>query len=306
MRKPVSKDWMQRTAHTRVELRHHPVVRGAATALAVSAAGRGVHRTRTGMLTGLAAGLVQGCLLERLAALERDVRNTEDAALLAPIVALSDVSLGTWAAEPDFLRLVVAELSRDPVGVLELGSGASTVLMAAVRRRRGGPPVISIDHDPAYAQRTWATLARAGLQDEVELHVAPLRPSVVCGRQLVWYDRDVLERAAPAQIDLLVIDGPPSTTRLARWPAVELLNARLGDGSVVLLDDGRRRDETATARRWARDHPDLALFWHDTVKGTWRLEPRSRADGQALQLARRGIRALDAHPAGFRRWSVRR
>lgn len=301
-----TRDWMRRTTQTRVELRHHSVVRGATTALAVTAAGRALQRARTGLLTGLAAGLVQGCLLERLAALERDVRNAEDAALLAPILALSDVPLGTWAAEPDFLRLIVAELSQDPAGVLELGSGASTVLMAAVRRRRGGPPVISIDHDPAFAQRTWATLARAGLQDEVELHVAPLRPTVLDGQKLVWYDREEIERAAPAQIDLLVVDGPPSTTRLARWPAVELLRARLGQRSVVLLDDGRRPDETGTARRWARDHPDLALFWHDTVKGTWRLEPRAQPDGQVLALARRGVRALDAHPAGFRRWSVRR
>lgn len=299
-------DWIRRTAQTRVELRRHPAVRGAATAVTVTAAGRVLQRTRTGALTGLAAGLVEAALLERFAALERDVRNAEDAALLAPILALSDVSLGTWAAEPDFLRLVVAELSQDPVQVLELGSGASTVLMAAVRQRRGGPPVISIDHDPAFAQRTWATLARAGLQDEVELHVAPLRPTAVEGRRAVWYDRDVIERVVPAQIDLLVVDGPPSTSRLARWPAVELLRARLGHDSVVLLDDGRRRDETVTARRWARTHPDLALFWHDTVKGTWRLEVRPRPDGQVLQLARRGVRALDAHPAGFRRWSIRR
>ena len=299
-------DWIRRTAQTRVELRHHPALRGAATVVAVTAAGRGLQRTRTGALTGLAAGLVQAYLLERFAALERDVRNAEDAALLAPILALSDVSLGTWAAEPDFLRLVVSELSQDPVGVLELGSGASTLVMAAVRQRRGGPPVISIDHDPAFAQRTWSTLARAGLQDEVELHVAPLRATVVDGRKLIWYDRDVIERVAPAEIGLLVVDGPPSTSRLARWPAVELLRARLGCDSVVLLDDGRRRDETVTARRWAHAHPDLALFWHDTVKGTWRLEARSRPDGQVLQLARRGVRALDAHPAGFRRWSVRR
>jgi predicted O-methyltransferase YrrM len=300
------RDWLRRTAQTRVELRHHSVVRGAATALAMAAAGRGLQRTRTGLLTGLAAGLVQGCLLERLAEIERDVRNAEDAALLSPILTLSDVSLGTWAAEPDFLRLVVAELSRDPIGVLELGSGASTVLMAAIRQRRGGPPVVSIDHDPAFARRTSATLGRAGLQDEVELHVVPLRPAVVGGRKLVWYDREEIERVAPGQIDLLVVDGPPSTTRLARWPAVELLHPRLGRQSVVLLDDGRRRDETATARRWARAYPELALFWHDTVKGTWRLEARSQADGKLLHLAREGVRTLDAHPAGFRRWSVRR
>ncbi|MBV9358501.1 MAG: class I SAM-dependent methyltransferase [Chloroflexi bacterium] len=201
---------------------------------------------------------------------------------------------------------MAVELSRDPVGVVELGSGASTVLMAAIRHARGGPPVISIDNDRSFAQRTQAALVRAGLQEQVELHVAPLQRTIVDGRELAWYDREKLERVLPAEIDLLIVDGPPSTTGLARWPAVELLSTRLTDRCVVLLDDGRRRGETATARRWARRHLNLALFWHDTVKGTWRLEAKSPVDGTALQLARRGMRTLDAHPIGFRRWAVRR
>lgn len=298
--------WTRRLAETGTEVRHHPLVRGTATAAVLSAAGRRLQRTGTGVLAGLAAGLVQASLLERLAALGRDARNAEDAALLAPILPPGDISLGTWAAEPDFLRLVVTELCRDPAGVVELGSGTSTVLMAAVRRRRGGRPVISIDHDPAFAQRTAATLARAGLGDQAEIHVAPLRRSAIDGREIVWYDRERLERVLPAQIDLLIVDGPPARTRLARWPAVELLSPRFSDRCVVLLDDGRRRDETATACRWARTHPHLALFWHDTVKGTWRLETTRRVDPRPVQLARRGVRSLDAHPAGFRRWAVRR
>jgi len=113
------------------------------------------------------------------------VRNAEDAALLAPILAPADMPLGTWAAEPDFLRLVLAELTRDPSGVLELGSGASTLLMAAVRRRRGGPPVISIDHDEDFARRTRATLAQAGLEAHAHIHVAPLETIAVDGHEMV-------------------------------------------------------------------------------------------------------------------------
>ena len=298
--------WTRRTRETGTELRHLPVARGVATAGIVATAGRCLRRPRAGLLAGLAAGLVEASVLDRLASLSRDVRNAEDAALLAPILAPADMPLGTWAAEPDFLRLLVGELSRDPSDVVELGSGASTVLMAAVRRWRGGPPVISVDHDPEFAQRTRATLAQAGLEAHAHIHVAPLQQTVVDGHKMVWYDRDEMDRVLPAQIDLLVVDGPPSRTRLARWPAVELLSTRLSDRCVVLLDDGRRRDETATALRWARRHPNLALFWHDTVKGTWRLEATSRADGRALQLARRGVRSIDTHPTGFGRWSVRR
>jgi predicted O-methyltransferase YrrM len=296
----------RRTSEALIELRHHRLGRGAATATVVAAAGRGLERPRTGLLIGLAAGIVEASLLGRLASLARDVRNAEDAALVAPMLAPAQVSLGTWAVEPDFLRLLASELSLNPDGVVELGSGASTILMAAVRRDRGGPPVISIDHDPSFAERTRAALRRAGLEQHAEVHVATLRHTTLNGRDVIWYDRRTLERVLPARIDLLIVDGPPSTVRRARWPAVELLSERLGDSCVVLLDDGRRRDETATAMLWARRHPTLSLFWHDTVKGTWRLQRTPEIDGAALRLARRGIGAVDAHPVGFGRWPVRR
>ncbi len=298
--------WTRRTAETLTELRHHPVARGASTAVTVATAGRCLHRPREGVIAGLAAALVEASILGRLGGLARDVRNAEDAAMLAPVLAPAHTPLGTWAVEPDFLRLLAAELSRDPIGVVELGSGASTLLMASVRRDRGGPPVISIDHDPAFAERTRAALARAGLERHVNVHVAPLKGTIVGGEQLVWYDIETLARVLPPRIDLLVVDGPPSTAPRARWPAVELLAERLSGRCVVLLDDGRRRDETATAMSWTRRHPNLALFWHDTVKGTWRLEPTTNRDGRPLRLARRSLSALDAHPSGFRRWPVRR
>jgi predicted O-methyltransferase YrrM len=298
--------WMRRTRETLTELRHHHIARGAATATAVASAGHALHRRREGLIIGLAAGLVETSVLGRCAGLARDVRNAEDAALVAPILAPAHMPVGTWAVEPDFLRLLAGELTRDPGEVVELGSGASTLLMAAVRRDRGGRPIISIDHDPAFASRTRAALAHAGLEDHAEVHVAPLHPTVVAGRSVVWYDRGALQRVLPAQIDVLVVDGPPSTTRRARWPALEVLAERLGDRAVVLLDDGRRRDETATALDWARRFPSLAVFWHDTVKGTWRLERTSARDGAALRLARRGLDRIDAHQAGFGRWPVRR
>lgn len=298
--------WTRRTGEALTEVRHHHMARAASTAATVAAAGYCLRRARSGLIAGLAVGLVEASLLDRLASLARDVRNAEDAALLAPILAPAQAPLGTWAAEPDFLRLLAAELTRDPDGVVELGSGASTLLMAEVRRERGGSPVISIDHDPSFAERTRAALARAGLQEHAKVHVAELRSAVVGGEALVWYDREALEPILPQHIDLLVVDGPPSTTRRARWPAVEVLSARLSDRCVVLLDDGRRRDETATAMRWAYRHRNLALFWHDTVKGTWRLEATADVDGPAVRLARRSLSAIDARPTGFRRWPVRR
>ncbi len=302
----MTRAWRRRTAETMAELRGHHLARGTATAALVTALGRTLGRPREGALIGVAAGLVEASVSARYAELDRHVRNAEDAALIAPILAPGALPLGTWAAEPDFLRLLVEELTRDPPEVVELGSGASTLVLASVRRDRGARPVTSIDHDPAFAARTRTALARAGLENHAEVHVAPLRATTIGGRQLTWYDRDALEHALPAQVDLLVVDGPPSHTRHARWPAVEAMGERLSDRCVVLLDDGRRRDETDTARQWARGVAGLGLFWHDTVKGTWRLQRTPAVDGAALRLARRGLDTVDAHPVGFGRWPVRR
>lgn len=296
----------RRGSEALTEIRHNHLLRGATTAMMVAAAGRAVQRTRAGFIAGCAAGILESSVSCRFASLERGTRNAEDAALLAPLLGSLQLQLGTWAVEPDFLRLLATELYGDPGNAVELGSGASTVLMAAIRQQRGGRPLVSIDHDPSFADRTRKTLALAGLTDAVEIHVAPLRGTTVRGKDVLWYDRRVIERVLPSQIDFLVVDGPPSTNRYSRWPALEVLSQRLTDRGVVLLDDGRRHHETATAVRWARDNPSLALFWHDTVKGTWRLEPAPRSDGFGLNVARRGLRTVDAHPGGFGRWHIRR
>jgi hypothetical protein len=61
---------------------------------------------------GLATGLAESTSRAMSAAVARDIRNAEDAALVAPLLATEDPSLGTWAVEPDFARLVASDLIR--------------------------------------------------------------------------------------------------------------------------------------------------------------------------------------------------
>jgi hypothetical protein len=112
----------------------------------------------------------------------------------------------------------------------------------------------------------------------------------------------------PETIDTLTVDGPPAIRPWARWAAVELLGPRISTGGTVLLDDGRREMETATAKRWAEEHPEFDLFWFDTVKGSWMLRrnasPRPR--GRSQELLRTARQRLNPHPVGFGRWPVGR
>jgi hypothetical protein len=256
---------------------------------------------------GVAAGLVAREVLRAAAAEERLARNAADAATLGARLGPHCPPLGVWAAAPDFLELVVREVAvREPDLVVELGSGASTLAVAEALTEAGRGRLVSVEHDARFAAATRRRLERAGWSGAVELVVAPLRPQRFAGHVVPWYDLDAITAALGDRgIDLMVVDGPPSVSDDARWPAVPALAERLAAGAPVLLDDGRRAHETRVARRWARARDGRELYWHDTVKGTWRLVS-GLPEPPALRLLRAAVARLNPHPSGFALGEVRR
>jgi predicted O-methyltransferase YrrM len=269
--------------------------------------------TATGVGLGLAASIglavtaIIAFLTTAIYRLEREVRNAGDRVSLLSAVENASPGLGTWAIEADMGQLIAHEVDGKQ-SILECGSGVTTLLIADRLRARGTGRLYSLEHDPGFAQATRARLDAAGLTDWVEVISAPLAERALGGRRIRWYAESVIESRLPEEIDLLIVDGPPATARWARWPAIEVLHERLTPGAVVLVDDGRRRAERRTALRWQADHPELTLYWHDTVKGTWKLVKEGRAHREAWPTAalRALVRRLDPCPRGFGRWPVRR
>jgi hypothetical protein len=167
-------------------------------------------------------------------------------------------SSGHWALNPtELLELWSALAQRRPALVLELGGGTSSVWLGYGVERYGGR-LVSIDHDPAYAEQTRAQLRRHGLDKLAEVRVAELQPVTVDDEPFQWYGRAAF--AGVAGVELLLVDGPPGTTgRQARYPALPLLSDRLATQATVLLDDADRADEQEIVRRWAAEVPGLAL-----------------------------------------------
>lgn len=158
-----------------------------------------------------------------------------------------------YAADPGtlvHLTTLVAELP-DGALIVELGSGLSTVWMAAAARREDrGLRILSIDHDARWGDQTRAALARLGLDAVAEVRIAPLVALPDADAEAApWYD---LAALADAQaIALLVVDGPPrSAGPSVRAPALPRLIDRLTAEAVVVLDDTDRAEEAAIVQQW--------------------------------------------------------
>ena len=160
-----------------------------------------------------------------------------------------------WALTPSAIALLGALIDAGHRTVVECGSGESTVAIATKLAERGGGSLHSLEHDPGWAARTRARLARAGVAEQVALIDAPLRPHPIAEPDCGWYDTAALAKL-PHAIDLLLVDGPPGPTAASgegRYPALPLLATRLAPGALVILDDIHRPGERSVLRRWERE-----------------------------------------------------
>lgn len=169
---------------------------------------------------------------------------------IRPLLGWLPVNVGGWAMDPLFAEVVAKTiLETRPRLVVECGSGASTVLIAACLSKLGSGRVVSLDHDADYAEKTRRQLSLLGLEEFAQVVTAPLVETNVEGRSYQWYDFD--PNSLPGDVDCLVVDGPPAATGVeARYPALPLLLDRMAGTGVVLMDDGDRPDETTIAHRW--------------------------------------------------------
>jgi predicted O-methyltransferase YrrM len=163
-------------------------------------------------------------------------------------------TLHGWSVGADLARFLYSEvLERQRMHVLECGSGSTTVILAYAMQALGSGRVVALEHLPQFADATRRLLAERGLQQWAQVLDAPLVDVELDGEVWQWYDIG----AIPAgRIDLLLVDGPPGTTRpQARYPAVPLLADRLADDALIVLDDARRSAERAVGERWLTQLP---------------------------------------------------
>ena len=168
-----------------------------------------------------------------------------------PLCALP--ALGSWKADAGFLHLILDTMAaRRPRTVVELGAGASTIVIGKALALAGGGRHVAYDQHAEFIDKLGVWLADLGLA--AELRHAPLarRSAYWPGW---WYKLD----EPPAEIDLLVVDGPPWAVHPFVRGGAECLFARISPGGVVLLDDAARPGERVVARGWRARWPEFTF-----------------------------------------------
>ncbi len=172
-------------------------------------------------------------------------------------------NLGSWKADTQFLSHIVSAIELlKPQNIVELGCGASSLIIARALQRNGGGKLDSYDQHAEFAAATQAWLGENGLAGTI--HHAPLGPPPA-GWPGHWYQLSDL----PDTIDLLIIDGPPWAIHPHVRGAAASLFGRLRPGGMILLDDAARPGERIVARRWRRGHTNIEFVLDGSgAKGT--------------------------------------
>ena len=168
---------------------------------------------------------------------------------------------------PSGLVAVLNEVAlREPALVVECGSGVSTLFLARLLRERGTGRLVSVEHDPGWADWVRRTVAAEGLEGQTTVLHAALGADG-------WYATEALATAlGDEEVGLLLVDGPPACGTgqgLAREPALPWFLPRLAAGAAVVLDDAGRPGEREVLARWE-------------AAGTLRFEVLPRRGGIAI------------------------
>jgi predicted O-methyltransferase YrrM len=191
-------------------------------------------------------------------------RKAEKAALLNRLGLDPDAlpKLGSWKADVGLLDWIVDHVDRvRPESVVELGAGASTLVIAQAMKVAGyRGRIVSYDQHADFVMATRAWLADHGLSADLR-HAPIVSPTLKW--QHLWYDLEGI----PDSIDMLLIDGPPWTVRPTVRGQAERLFDRVARGGIVILDDAARPGERLVGRQWRRDWPQFDWRFRPSIKG---------------------------------------
>lgn len=217
---------------------------------------------------------------KRLASLKDQVIETQGLVQLTPFEQPYPLPFGGgWALTADAAALLAREVALNaPETIVELGSGVSSILIGRMLKQASRGRLISLDHDPHWAEQTRRHIRASGLEDYVQVLDAPLARQRFGEQDYQWYQVPA-QLAQVGEIDMLIVDGPPAALDpkgMPRYPALPAFQPRLSPRALVYVDDAARPQEQAMVERWLREFPGFERTFYDTVPGTCLLRRTTR------------------------------
>ena len=171
-----------------------------------------------------------------------------------------------WSAAADFLEIISDYcLENRPETIVECSSGTSSLVLSQCCRLNNFGHIYSLENGEEFVNQTRQQLDDFSLSEYCDVFFAPLKTIVLEDEKFKWYD---LEKLPEAEIDLLIIDGPPGfIQRQSRYPALPLLSKRLAKECAVFLDDAARDDEQEIVRRWLKTYPEFQVDYIANERG---------------------------------------
>ena len=196
-----------------------------------------------------------------LKAIAAQVHEVRGVAAFSALDVPFPLPLGGWALNYDAAAVLAREVVlAGPETVVELGAGASSLVIGLQLRRAGRGHLHTFDHDAGFANTTRSYVEAMGLGPWITVHDTPLARQRFGDEDFLWYTMPP-EVAALDRVDFLVVDGPPlaiDREGMPRYPALPAFAGQLGPGSIVFVDDALRDAETRMLQRWATEEPGMA------------------------------------------------
>jgi hypothetical protein len=191
-----------------------------------------------------------------------------------------NIELGEWSMSLRDLRIVAGEIAKrrhKSISVVELGSGASTLVFSKVLDKLGTRnSLVSFEAEMSWFVCVRDLLAKNKMSGRYRVLHVPLVAHDGCS----WFDKlRIAKIVEKDKIDVLVVDAPPDTLGpLSRQPAIPFFLPFLGRNSTVFLHDAKRPGERAVADEWRRHFSNHEFISTEKGLSVFR-NPKS--DGQA-------------------------
>lgn len=153
-----------------------------------------------------------------------------------------------WSADVKYLRAILKEIQeRKNLTILECGTGLTTILIGIIgdeNRHR----VISLEHHSKWHQKISDELENSKV-GSVSLTLCPLKDY----GNFEWYDTSNINLSAFGDINLVICDGPPGSSKGGRIGLPYRCATSFSHYCLVLADDTHRNQEQMMLEQWVSE-----------------------------------------------------